>query len=346
MRIAGRCSWWWCWRCRSPSPPRTTTATRPPTTNSTTAAEKIDYAAPGLWDDGPCDPAKPKLIVGTSVGVFESPVISLGDHGARSRSGGQRRSTPTAAPTVHSSRSTPATTAPSEDAGAASACVSSTDRGCRRHDQRPDGPLGNDQVADHAVRLGHPTHVTRRTSSPDDWGDPNAYPMDALEHRRRPFLPPPKALINRRGRRSRHPAPRPRPRPTALKGLLEGMYEGQRRDLPDGRRRSPPAPRTSPSSSSRPKRPGSTASCLSARRARSGPDRAGRPNSSAPTCCLSGPALSTLPPRRSIAGSATSPSRWCSPPLVPVGDGRPDGRRRRTTPTSPPPARKPCSPAR
>ena len=43
-----------------------------------TTAEKIDYTAIGLWDDGPCDEAKPPLKVGLMT-VFESPVLSLKD---------------------------------------------------------------------------------------------------------------------------------------------------------------------------------------------------------------------------------------------------------------------------
>src|SRR5688572_4839769 len=38
----------------------------------------IDYTALGLWDDGPCDTAKPKLVLGLMT-VFESPVLSLKD---------------------------------------------------------------------------------------------------------------------------------------------------------------------------------------------------------------------------------------------------------------------------
>ena len=46
--------------------------------DTTAAAEKVDYKAVGLWDDGPCDPAKPKLVLGLMT-VFQSPVISLKD---------------------------------------------------------------------------------------------------------------------------------------------------------------------------------------------------------------------------------------------------------------------------
>src|SRR6187549_2757028 len=41
-------------------------------------AEEIDYEALGLWDDGPCDAAKPPLKIGLMT-VFESPVVSLED---------------------------------------------------------------------------------------------------------------------------------------------------------------------------------------------------------------------------------------------------------------------------
>ena len=41
-------------------------------------AEEIDYEALGLWDDGPCDEAKPPLKIGLMT-VFESPVVSLED---------------------------------------------------------------------------------------------------------------------------------------------------------------------------------------------------------------------------------------------------------------------------
>ena len=42
------------------------------------AREKIDYEAIGLWDDGPCDAAKPAVMLGLMT-VFESPVVSLKD---------------------------------------------------------------------------------------------------------------------------------------------------------------------------------------------------------------------------------------------------------------------------
>src|SRR5689334_21839083 len=45
---------------------------------SSSSDEKIDYTALGLWDDGPCDASKPKLVIGLMT-VFESPLISLKD---------------------------------------------------------------------------------------------------------------------------------------------------------------------------------------------------------------------------------------------------------------------------
>ena len=52
------------------------------------AAEKIDYQAIGLWDDGPCDPAKPPLKLGLMT-VFESPVLSLKEQATALESVGQ-----------------------------------------------------------------------------------------------------------------------------------------------------------------------------------------------------------------------------------------------------------------
>ncbi|HKY15049.1 MAG TPA: ABC transporter substrate-binding protein, partial [Microthrixaceae bacterium] len=45
---------------------------------SSATQEDIDYAAIGLWDDGPCDESKPPLELGLMT-VFESPVLSLKD---------------------------------------------------------------------------------------------------------------------------------------------------------------------------------------------------------------------------------------------------------------------------
>jgi ABC-type branched-subunit amino acid transport system substrate-binding protein len=47
-------------------------------TTTTAAGAKIDYKAIGLWDDGPCDTAKPKLVIGLMT-VFQSPLLSLKD---------------------------------------------------------------------------------------------------------------------------------------------------------------------------------------------------------------------------------------------------------------------------
>ena len=63
-------------RPRAPSDEKDAGRSTRPT--STTAKANVDYAAIGLWDDGPCDKAKPKLEIGLMT-VFESPVVSLKD---------------------------------------------------------------------------------------------------------------------------------------------------------------------------------------------------------------------------------------------------------------------------
>src|SRR5689334_5982303 len=45
---------------------------------TTVPAEKVNYKALGLWDDGQCDSTKPPLELGLST-VFASPVLSLKD---------------------------------------------------------------------------------------------------------------------------------------------------------------------------------------------------------------------------------------------------------------------------
>src|SRR5262245_22297725 len=47
-------------------------------TSATTAPADIDYESIGLWDDGPCDEAKPPLVIGLMT-IFESPLLSLED---------------------------------------------------------------------------------------------------------------------------------------------------------------------------------------------------------------------------------------------------------------------------
>src|SRR5215831_4158484 len=48
------------------------------TRTSSPSAGDLDYASLGLWNDGPCDASKPKLVVGLMT-VFETPDISLED---------------------------------------------------------------------------------------------------------------------------------------------------------------------------------------------------------------------------------------------------------------------------
>ena len=136
--------------------------------------EKIDYEAIGLWDDGPCDTAKEPLKIGLMT-VFESPVISLGDQAtaleasaeAFNRRGGANGS----CVEVHHLRRRRATsTRP------LAACGRSTTPAWWRPSTTRAPPAGR------GVGAPWPNAKIPRVAAnvaQDDWGDPNAYPLDA-----------------------------------------------------------------------------------------------------------------------------------------------------------------------
>ena len=140
---------------------------------STTAASAIDHVALGLWDDGPCDESKEPLRVGF-IATFESPVLSLKSFG---------------------SVLVASAAAFNERGGANGACievVTCDDKGtvddalsCVRelsergvvatvNDQ---GTAGAGEVAEALAAARIPRVATNVTNL--DWGDPNAYPIDA-----------------------------------------------------------------------------------------------------------------------------------------------------------------------
>jgi ABC-type branched-subunit amino acid transport system substrate-binding protein len=140
---------------------------------SSTPAEKIDYEAIGLWDDGPCDEAKPPLKLGLMV-VFESPVISLKDQALALE----------AAAEAFNARG-----------GANGACIQVTtcDDGAnldqslacvRKLDEAGVVATINDQgtAAQAEVSAAMKDAKIPRVASnvtPSDWADPNMYPTDA-----------------------------------------------------------------------------------------------------------------------------------------------------------------------
>ena len=136
-------------------------------------AEKIDYTALGLWDDGPCDAAKPPLKIGLMT-VFESPVLSLKDQAdalkvaatAFNKRGGANGSC------------IKVTTC--DDGGnvdQAVACVRTIDNAGVVATVNDQGTAGQADVSEAMATAKIPRIASNVTQ--DDWSDPNAYPLDA-----------------------------------------------------------------------------------------------------------------------------------------------------------------------
>jgi len=140
---------------------------------STAAVKEVDVVELGLWDDGPCDEAKEPLRVGF-IATFDSPAISLRSFGTVLE----------AAAAAFNGRG-----------GANGACievVTCDDKGtvddalgCVRELEQAgvvatvndQGTAGAGEVADALADAGIPRVATNVTNL--DWGDPNAFPIDA-----------------------------------------------------------------------------------------------------------------------------------------------------------------------
>jgi ABC-type branched-subunit amino acid transport system substrate-binding protein len=141
--------------------------------DTTTPAADIDYASIGLWDDGPCDEAKPPLKVGLMT-VFESPVLSLEDQAKALE----------ASATAFNARGgangscIQVTTC---DDGAnpeqAVACVRTIDEAGVVASVNDQGTTAQKEVSEAMAAAKIPRIASNVTNS--DWGDPNAYPLDA-----------------------------------------------------------------------------------------------------------------------------------------------------------------------
>jgi ABC-type branched-subunit amino acid transport system substrate-binding protein len=140
---------------------------------SNSSAEQIDYNAIGLWNDGPCDASKPKLTIGLMT-AFASPVLSLKD----------QADALTAAATAFNTRggaNGSCIAVHNCDDGAnedqAVACVRDIDQAGVVATVNDQGTAGQADVSTAMQKAGIPRVANNVTQ--DDWGDPNAYPMDA-----------------------------------------------------------------------------------------------------------------------------------------------------------------------
>src|SRR5262249_10563352 len=141
-------------------------------TPTTVAAQKIDYKRLGLWDDGPCDPAKPKLKIGLMV-VFESPVISLKDQAtaldASAKAFNARGGANGSCIEVH-------TCDDKAQTDQSIACVRQIDSAGVVATVNDQGTAGQAEVSAAMQKAGIPRVAANVTNV--DWGDPNAFPLD------------------------------------------------------------------------------------------------------------------------------------------------------------------------
>lgn len=135
--------------------------------------EAIDYPAIGLWDDGPCDPAKPKLKVGLMT-VFQSPVLSLESHAlaldAAAKAFNARGGANGSCIEVH----------PCDDGANVDQsiqCVRELDRAGVVATVNDLTTAGTGEVSTAMAEAGIPRVASQVANQ--DWGDQNAYPIDA-----------------------------------------------------------------------------------------------------------------------------------------------------------------------
>jgi ABC-type branched-subunit amino acid transport system substrate-binding protein len=136
-------------------------------------AEKLDYPSLGLWDDGPCDESKPELVVGL-MAVFESPAISMKDQAlaleASAAAFNERGGANGSCIEVHAC-----------DDGAnldqSIECVRELDRAGVVATINDQGTAGQAEVSAAMAAAKIPRIASNVTNH--DWGDPNAYPIDA-----------------------------------------------------------------------------------------------------------------------------------------------------------------------
>jgi ABC-type branched-subunit amino acid transport system substrate-binding protein len=185
-------------------------------TETTAAQQSFDYAALGLWDDGPCDESKPPLVVGLMT-VFESPVVSLEDQAialevsatAFNARGGANGS----CIQVH-------TCDDGANVDQAVGCVREIDEAGVVATINDQGTAGQAEVSEAMATAGIPRVAGNVTS--DDWDDQNAYPLDP-SGTGGTFMHP--AAVAATGAKELGTIRVDLPQASALSGLLKDLYE-------------------------------------------------------------------------------------------------------------------------
>lgn len=159
--------------CKTADDPADSSSGDDGATKTTVAAEKLDYEKLGLWDDGECDSSKPELKIGLMT-VFQSPVISLEDQAlgleAAAAAFNKRGGANGGCITVFTC----------DDGGQvdqAVACARKVDEEGVVATVNDQGTAGQADVSEAMATAG----ISRIAGNvvPDDWGDDNAYPIDA-----------------------------------------------------------------------------------------------------------------------------------------------------------------------
>jgi len=140
---------------------------------STGAAEKIDYKALGLWDDGPCDEKRAPLVLGMMT-VFESPVLSMKDQvtglEAAATAFNARGGANGACIRVHACDD-------HADPNQAQKCVREIDQAGVVATINDLGTVAHADVTAAMSAAGIPRVAGNVT--PEDWSSPDVYPIDA-----------------------------------------------------------------------------------------------------------------------------------------------------------------------
>ena len=187
-------------------------------TATSTADDAIDHAAIGLWDDGPCNADLPPLKVGLTT-LFESPVLSLGDHAkaleASADAFNARGGANGACIEVHTC----------DDGGnldQAVGCVRELDDAGVVATINDQTTAGLAEVSEAMVDAG----IARIGSNvvPEDWAAPNMFPLDASGTGSVFMMP--QALIDSGVEKIGVLRP-DLAEASALIGLLRGVYEGK-----------------------------------------------------------------------------------------------------------------------
>ena len=133
----------------------------------------LDYKAVGLWNDGPCDPAKPPLTIGLMT-VFESPVISLKDQATALEAAATGFNTRGGA---NGSCIKVVTCNDGGNTDQAVGCVRTIDDAKVVATVNDQGTAGQKEVSEAMAAAKIPRIAANVTNN--DWADPNAYPLDA-----------------------------------------------------------------------------------------------------------------------------------------------------------------------